>query len=76
MISATDRVFRSSIAASCRRVMPIAHNGASCGRRELLRVSRLVKSAMPATPSVNAFNAAVTANVLLNIRVNSAFSVT
>ena len=70
MISATDMVFNSSIAASCRRVMPIAHNGASCGRRELLRVNRLVSKATPATPRVKAFSAAVTAKVRLNIRVD------
>ena len=62
------------MAASRRRVMPIAQSGASCGRRELLRVSRLVSSATPATPSVKAFNAAVTAKVRLKIRVDSAFS--
>ena len=61
--------------ASRRRVMPIAHSGASCGRRELANVSRLVNSAMPATPSVKAFSAAVTAKVRLNIRVDSAFIV-
>ena len=75
MISATDIVFSSSIAASRRRVMPIAHSGASCGRRELASVSRLVSSAMPATPSVKAFSAAVTAKVRLKIRVDSAFIV-
>jgi hypothetical protein len=55
--------------------MPIAHSGASCGRRELLSVSRLVSSATPATPRVKAFNAAVTAKVRLKIRFDSAFSV-
>ena len=55
--------------------MPIAHSGASCGRRELLSVNRLVSSAMPATPSVKAFSAAVTAKVRLKIRFDSAFSV-
>ena len=59
MISATDSVFNSSIAASRRRVTPIAHSGASCGSRALPSVSRLVNSAMPATPSVKALSAAV-----------------
>ena len=75
MISATDIVFSSSIAASRRRVMPIAHSGASCGSRELASVSRLVNSAMPATPSVKAFSAAVTEKVRLKIRFDSAFIV-
>ena len=68
-------VFSSSIDGRRRRVMPIAHNGASCGSRELLRVSRLVSNAMPATPSVKALSAAVTAKVRLKMRVDSAFSV-
>ena len=55
--------------------MPIAHSGASWGRRELLSVSRLVSRAMPATPRVKAFSAAVTAKVRLKMRVDSAFSV-
>ena len=63
------------MAASRRRVIPIAHSGASCGSRELLSVSRLVSSATPATPSVKAFSAAVTAKVRLKIRVDSVFSV-
>ncbi len=75
VISATDIVLRSSMTASCRRVMPIAHSGASCGSLELASVSRLVNSATPATPSVKAFSAAVTAKVRLKIRVDSAFIV-
>ena len=59
--------------ASLRRVIPIAHNGASCGSRELPRVSRLVSKAMPATPSVKVFNADVTAKVRLKIRVEFGF---
>ena len=55
--------------------MPIAHSGASCGSRELPSVSRLVSSAMPATPSVKAFSAEVTAKVRLKMRFDSAFSV-
>jgi len=57
-------------------VTPIAHSGASCGRRELLSVSRLVNSAMPATPSVKVLSAAVTAKVRLKTRFESAFIVT
>jgi hypothetical protein len=49
VINATDMVFRSSMAASRRRVIPIAHKGANWGRRELLSVNRLVNKAMPAT---------------------------
>ena len=41
--------------------------------RELASVSRLVSSAMPATPSVKAFSAAVTEKVRLKIRLDSAF---
>ena len=67
-ISATDMVFNNSIIASRRRVIPMAHSGASCGRRELPSVSRLVSNATPATPRVKAFNAAVTAKVRLKIR--------
>jgi hypothetical protein len=74
VISATDMVLVSSIAARRRRVTPSAHNGASCGSRELASVSRLVKSATAATPSVKAFSAVVTAKVRLKIRVDSAFS--
>ena len=55
--------------------MPSAQSGASCGRRELLRVNRLVNSATPATPSVKALSAAVTEKVRVNIRVDSAFIV-
>ena len=42
VISATDSVLISSIAARRDRVMPIAHSGANCGSRELPRVNRLV----------------------------------
>jgi hypothetical protein len=75
VISATAMVFSSSSAASRRRVRPIAHSGASCGSRELASVSRLVKSAMPATPSVKALSAAVTEKVRLKIRLDSRFIV-
>ena len=54
--------------------MPIAQSGANCGRRELPSVSRLVSKAMPATPSVKAFRAAVIAKVRLKIRSDSAFT--
>src|SRR5487761_2555993 len=52
-----------------------AESGASCGSRELPSVSRLVSKATPATPSVKAFSAAVTAKVRLKICIDSAFSV-
>jgi len=64
--AASASILSSSSRASRARVTPIAHKGANCGSRIDDSVVRLASSAAPATASVSAFSAAVTAKVLSN----------
>ncbi len=72
--SASAMVLASSTADNRGSVIPMAHSGASCGRRAFASVKRLVSSAIAATPRVKALSAAVTAKVLSKIRFDSAFT--
>ena len=65
---------KSSNFPICERVRPSAQMGESCGIRLSANVSRLIKIAKLATPSVRMFKAEVTRNVLSKISNENAFS--
>ena len=64
----------SSSFPNCDLVSPNAQTGESCGIRLSAKVSKLIKMAKLATPSVRMFKAEVTRNVLSKTSIENAFS--